>query len=245
MMMNYKVSTRLNQFAARSALLAGVLALTSAAVGFKVLILTGADFSGVGLLAVPAGEAHLVKWSFGLSSLGNYLLLIPLAAVLSSRSDSPAGRWHLLIGVCGMSYLLLGGVGALLLAASWPSGIITYQTAPAIDQEMLAHLIHTRQQATEAIFHGTLQNCLGGLWFAGVALLQPRLPGPLTTLTWLLTLALGLTLFGDIVKAPTATQIGLAATVLFVPLWALYMGYQIGFKPWRLPRDEAAARETQ
>lgn len=246
-MINYKPNTKLHIFVGYTTLLGGLLASASAAIGLNVLSLIATDSTGLGLLALPGGQAHLVTWSFALSCIGNYLLLTPLAIIASQghhEQQLVKQLTRITLGLFGLGYLLLGAVGAALLGASWPENITAYQAASVSEQEQMAALILQQQQQLESNYHGPLQNCLGAIWFAGLAVLYRPLSKPVILITSVLALALGSSFFGGLLTAPITAQLGMAASLLLMPIWALLLGFQMRFTPWQLSPDAVAVPET-
>ena len=68
------------------------------------------------ILALGPASAPILRWSYSLSMIGAYLLLIPLAAWLGSARSTASDPPLRLYTICGLAYLGLGAVGAALLA---------------------------------------------------------------------------------------------------------------------------------
>jgi hypothetical protein len=117
--------------------LAAVAAIISAPLAFGSLVLSLAPvdfdfevFSDLtSFISVGASGANQLRWSMMLDMLGYYLLLAPVAFVLWHWLK-PKGRTRVgFYTFCGLSYLLIGAMGAAILAAVWSPLINAYPGA--------------------------------------------------------------------------------------------------------------------
>lgn len=89
------------------------------------------------VLGLPGVNANLVKGSMLFDMLGYYLLLLPLIFFLREylKEDVLLSK---LSAACGVAYVLIGGIGAAILAVVWPYIITAYKTAGINEQKLLA-----------------------------------------------------------------------------------------------------------
>jgi hypothetical protein len=127
--------------------------------------------------------------------------------------------------LCGLLYLLLGAIGAAILAAVWPALITQYAAAPPQHRDIILVAFTTATTIAEDGFQGVIQNVAGSIWFVGIASLlwvQRRLFAGFTAI---LGLGLLVTTLGTMLDYDVLSLIGLTVTVLLVPLWSIWVGF--------------------
>lgn len=213
------------RFAGALALLAAPLSWLSLVVG---LLAVGWDFDTFGeparLLALGAGAAAQIQWSYWLSSLGSYLLLLPLLIWLhhSLAERNPLFvRWYAL---CGLGYLILGGAGAAILASAWPFLMRAYPEADEATRAQLALLLPFSTALAEGGLQGLIQNIAGGVWWLGLGRLTWPEQRPFGAFNLMIGAALLLTALGNLLGAESLSAVGLIATLLLVPIWSIWAG---------------------
>lgn len=210
--------------AALCALAAGPLALTGLVLGLQ---LAGGDAEAFRdpdfVLALGAGDAGALRASFLLVMLGSYLLVVPLALWLAGRlGDERDWRWRLTT-VAGLGYLGLGAAGSCILAAVWPD--LVRQAADGADRETLVVAFRTATRIAEDGLQGAMQNLAGAVWWTGVGLALRRAGRRrLAGLTLVLAAGSALNTLGALLGVEALTLVGLTATVLLSPVWAVLLG---------------------
>lgn len=211
--------------------LAGLLAMVAgpAALGSLLLGLSavGYDFERFSdpqtILTLGAGGAATLRWSYLLSMLGAYLLLIPAALCLDSihAADHRSARRYTF---AGLIYLLLGALGAATLAAVWPLLITRYGSAGADQQASIEIAFETATTIAEDGFQGIVQNIAGAVWFGGMGTLLWRQRRLLGGFSVAIGVCLALNTIGNLLLIEPLSLIGLTATILLVPLWSIGIG---------------------
>ena len=117
------------------------------------------------MLATGASGADLVRWASFVDLFG-YLLLAPLALHLRQRF-----RHDPLIDlytVAGLAYILIGALGAIMLASTAPQLIRDYASASVTQRESIATTFTTLNQMVSVGFWQTLEGIPGGVWLVGI-----------------------------------------------------------------------------
>src|SRR6187397_1360720 len=73
------------------------------------------------LLILSTGGINLtaVRWSMILDMFGYYLLLLPVIYLLNDWMKERSA-WGNMVTFCGTAYVLIGSIGASILAVVWP-----------------------------------------------------------------------------------------------------------------------------
>ncbi len=199
------------------AVIAGPLAWGSLALGLSAV---GFDFERFSdpssLLTLGAAGAPIIRWSFFLSMLGAYLLLVPLVvwlgATLAAARPGPALTAWCYAG-CGVAFLVLGALGAAILGAVWPALMVAQALA-----------FTTATQIAEDGLQGLVQNIAGGVWLIGSGALLWRQRRVLGGSAVALGVCLLATALGSLLGSEALNILGLTATVLLLPLWGIAAG---------------------
>jgi hypothetical protein len=162
-----------------------------------------ADFERGVTAITTAPRVALLRASMIADMAGFYLLLLPLAVAIYARFAPAWGPWALLGTVAGIAYLLFGGAGAAVLAAS--AGLLLPPRRTAGGKELYLALV-------EAVGRGIwtiLNPFLAGTWWLlmGIMLWSEE------TLLASFVLLVGGTTFLRAVRIP----------VVFVPADAIYL----------------------
>lgn len=212
------------RLAAVCALAAGPLALAGLALGLQ---LAGGDAEAFRdpdfVLGLGVDDAGALRASFLLVMLGSYLLVVPLGLWLAERyGPSSDWRWRLTT-VAGLGYLGLGAAGSCILAAVWPD--LVRQAAEGADRETLVIAFRTATRIAEDGLQGAMQNLAGAVWWTGVGLALRRAGRRrLAVLTLVLAAGSALNTLGALLSVEAFTLVGLTATVLLSPVWAVLLG---------------------
>ncbi len=214
---------------------AGALAVVAAPLTLTGLVLglTLVDFDAEAfreprtVLGLGADAAGTLRASYLLVMLGSYLLLVPAALWLATalgRRDDPVWRTAT---VSGLAYLGLGAAGSAVLAAVWPD-LVERAAEDGADLDTLVVAFSTATRIAEDGLQGVLQNLAGAVWWVlvGLRLLGTRLRG-LAVLTLVLGAASTLNAVGGLLSLDALVLVGLSATVLLGPVWAVWVGISL------------------
>jgi hypothetical protein len=215
-------------FTGVAAILAGLLAIASGVAGAAALgpdVAAGLDPKH--LLEISTGSAGLLRWSLLLDVFGYYLLLAPLAIYLWYSSKSVSRPWVTLFTACGLFYILIGAIGASILAAVLPPLIESYRSASGATREAAGLVLIAFVNAVYQGLWNPLEMVLGGVWWlgSGAIIQHTRLALGITTL--ILGAAAWLDALGAIFELQPLFLVGLCAVLLLIPLWALWFGIDL------------------
>ena len=220
------------RFVGITAILAGLLAIASAifgaaALGTNVGVGTDAEY----LLQVGASGADLLRWSLLLDVFGYYLLLGPLAIYLRYSLKGASLPWISLFTACGLAYILIGAIGATILAAVLPPLIEAYGSASGATREATGVVMIAFANAVYQGLWNPLEMVLGGVWWLGSGTLIWRTRPASGLITLMVGAAAWLDALGAIFELDTLFLIGLSAVLLLIPLWALWFGIDLLRRP--------------
>ena len=204
-------------------ILAGVIALASyclvaASVQYNFEVFTDVSL----MLTMPGVDTALVKWSMITDVLGYYLLLIPALFLLHDglKEETP---WQRVWTAFGGGYILVGAIGAAILAAAWPSLIETYRGNGGAES--------TRQsfETVSTLVYGGLWNLLGmlcgGVWWVATGLLLGKHNRFLSGFTIILGMAALMDGIGGMFRLGAVSEAGLNIYLLLAPVWAIATGF--------------------
>ncbi|MPR36841.1 hypothetical protein [Salmonirosea aquatica] len=209
----------------------GFLTIVSGLLALLCLVLSGIALADhpdafadpVQVLSIPNVSSSLLRWSMLADLMGYYLLLLPVIFWLHQwlKAQTP---WAPLITFCATSYVLIGAIGAIILAVLTPTFLAEY-TAASADGKATVQLIY---KAVVEIVYGALWNTLevllAGAWllFTGFFLTQFG-----RTFRWA-TLLLGmfsiLDGLGEVLGLKTIAEVGLNGYLILAPIWAIWLG---------------------
>lgn len=207
----------------------GTLTILSAVFAFASILLGAIavefeldTFSDPSTILRFSEHHEYAKWSMLFDMIGYYLLLLPVVFYLHARLQQKT-PWASLLTFCGGAYVLIGAIGAAILAAVWPQQMQEYLTATT-DQKVA---LETASVQITGIVYGGLWNILEvllcGIWWIGTGLaLRPDDKALGYT-----TIALGIStildslgnMFGWKVLAETGLNIYLILAIVW-PIWA-------------------------
>jgi hypothetical protein len=230
---------RFQQLAGVSCLLAGACyvggaVLMAAAVNFNLSL----DAFSSTMIAVGPRGAELLRWGLLLDGLGSYLLLAPLALYLWGWLKPENVGLANLYTLSGLAYMLVGAIGAFVLAAALPPLINAYGAASAAQRETLQVVFNTIFNAVYRGLWNPLEVLLLAAWLLGlgpwIARTRPAL-GRLTQLVGLLAL---LDAVGRFLGLEPLFMVGVSVLLALLPLWLLWWGIEL---LRRLPRTAGDA----
>jgi hypothetical protein len=183
------------------------------------------------LLSVGADGASLSRWGMILDMFGYYLPLLPVALFLWRWLGPRNPDWVLFYTSCGLGYILIGAIGAVILAAVHPPLIGAYAQA-SVEQRPALETVFS---AVWNMVYGGMWNILGellaGIWFVGVGLLLRGERRIFSIVTMILGISALLDSLGMILNFEGLALLGLSIYVVLAPIWTLWLGIDLLRKP--------------
>ena len=220
------------RFAALAAIISFPLALasivlTSAAMDFEM----DASMNPVLLLSAGPDGARLLGWGLVLDMFSYYLPLLPAALFLLHWLQPKSPNWVRFYTLCGVGYILIGAIGATILAATYPPLIRAYGQASASQQVVLETIFST---ITDLVYGGLwniLEMLLAGVWFIGIGLLLRYERRIFSVVSIILGASALLDSLGFILGIDAVSSLGLNIFLVLAPIWTLWLGIDLLRKP--------------
>ena len=220
------------RFAGVSAILSFPLALASDALLFRLPINFSPDVATnpAVMLSIGTHGANLLRWGMILDMLGYYLPLLPVALFLQRWLEPKNPYWVRFYTICGLVYILIGAVGAGILAAVSPSLILAYGQASVEQRYVLETIFITMWNM---VFGGMwrLGGTLVGLWFLGIGLLLRDERRIFSIVSMILGASPFLGLLGTFPGMKALFLLGASIFGLLATVWALWLGIDLLRRP--------------
>jgi hypothetical protein len=221
------------RFAALAAIISSTLALGS--IVHVVSGMAAIDFNTdvtfwLSSLSTGADGARELRQGMILDMFSYYLPLLPVALFLWRWLGSRNPNWVLFYTSCGLGYILIGSIGAAILAAVHPPLINAYAQASVEQRPVLETVFSAIGNMVYGGMWGILDTLLVGIWFLGIGLL---LRGE-RRLFSIFSIILGISaLLGSLGVILGIEAIALLAVIygLLPPVWALWLGIDLLRKP--------------
>jgi hypothetical protein len=221
------------RFAALAAIISSTLALGS--IVHVVSGMAAIDFNTdvtfwLSSLSTGADGARELRQGMILDMFSYYLPLLPVALFLWRWLGSRNPNWVLFYTSCGLGYILIGSIGAAILAAVHPPLINAYAQASVEQRPVLETVFSAIGNMVYGAMWGILDTLLVGIWFLGIGLL---LRGE-RRLFSIFSIILGISaLLGSLGVILGIEAIALLAVIygLLPPVWALWLGIDLLRKP--------------
>jgi hypothetical protein len=183
------------------------------------------------MLTLSGVNAEAGRWSMICDMLGYYMLLLPVIYYLYDwmKDKTP---WSNLITFCGLAYVLIGAIGASILAVAYPQALNAYPTATPEMQQ----IIKSNFEFVNSMVYGGMWNLLevlfAGIWwlFTGILLLKSKRKaiGLVSVITGGACVLDG---FSGMIESAALHEITLNVYLYISILWAFWMGVLIYRKP--------------
>ena len=183
------------------------------------------------LLSVGADGASLSRWGMILDMLGYYLPLLPVALFLWRWLGPRNPDWVLFYTSCGLGYILIGAIGAAILAAVHPPLINAYAQASVEQRPVLETVFSAVWNMVYGGMWNLLEVLLAGIWFLGIGLLLRSERRLFSIFSIILAISALLDSLGFIMGIEALALLGVAIYVLLAPTWALWLGIDLIRKP--------------
>jgi hypothetical protein len=207
-----------------TAIVSGILSFTS-----LILFVIGINYNldifsfPVLLLSTEGINPVVLKWSMIADLFGYYLLLLPVIFYLYEWMNMKS-PWRLLYTFSGTSYVLIGAMGASILAFALPPIFFEFQKAGSLQQE---NLKMNFQLLTNIIYGGmwnTLEVIFGGIWWLGIGSILHRWKKVFGYTTMALGAFTLLDALGTISGIKLFSLIGLNVYLILAPIWITWLG---------------------
>ena len=207
-------------------MLSALLALGSMVVGSFAVEFNFDAFTNPTVLLNYSQHHEAAKWSMLLDMLGYYLLLVPVIFYLHEqlRSKTP---WVNVFTFSGLAYVLIGAIGAAILASVWSQQMQRYLTAGA---EQRIALQAALENVTWIVYGGMwniLEVLLCGVWWVGVGYAVKKDFKALGLTTILLGAACLIDGMGNMVGLKTVAEAGLNLYLVLAIVWPAWIGWLI------------------
>lgn len=178
------------------------------------------------LLGMTDANVQLLKWSMIFDMLGFYLLLLPALFYFHQYLRNRTA-WSYLLSWCGSAYILIGAIGAGILAVVFPAYITEYPIATTAQQEII---MRNFDLANHIVYDGmwnTVEVLLAGVWWTGLGIAlrkEQRNFGAVTIVLGAASLADGI---GNIAGIPVLAEVGLNVYLVLGIIWPVWLGVQL------------------
>jgi hypothetical protein len=205
--------------------LSGLLALAS-----LIAVLIAVNFNSdilsdpLLILSTQGISATAVRWSMILDMFGYYLLLLPVIYLLNDWMKERSS-WSNLVTFCGIAYVLIGSLGASVLAVVWPKIIAGYTLANVAEQQILKANFSLINDMVYGGMWNLLEMTFSATWwiFIGLRLLNNKFK----FIGWLSLIA-GIFCLGDATSGVFLIgwlhELSLNAYLLFSIIWTIAIG---------------------
>lgn len=204
-------------------ILSGLLAAACIMVGALAVENDFAAFSDPVRTLLHAHNHALAYWFNVLDLFGYYLLLLPvifhLHQLLKYRSP-----WTPLLTFSGAAYVLVGAIGASILAAVWPPLMQDHLAATGAEQHTIALAFQTITLAVTRGLWNMLEVLFGATWWIGIGWLLRSASRPIAWLTIATGLSTLLDAIGNLFFLPTLAEIGLNLYLVLAIIWPIAIG---------------------
>lgn len=178
-------------------------------------------------------KAELLRWSMIVDLFGYYLILLPLIVLLWTRlerRDAPLARFAAL---SGFGYVIVGAIGAALLAVVDPLLMQRFVEHPA-ERETVRLLYEVVTRGAAIGLWNLLEQLLLAAWLVGTGAL---LRSERRALSWLAFAAAAFALADAAGRMTEITALGTAGAVgtVLLPVFVVWTGVQVLRQPSSWP----------
>ncbi|HEY3429321.1 MAG TPA: hypothetical protein VGK39_01510 [Cyclobacteriaceae bacterium] len=216
-------SERDKKIIAMLTILSGVLALACMVVGLVATRFNAEAFANPALLLeMPHTNPEYIRWFMLLDMFGYYLLLLPIVGYIHRKLEAKTA-WASLISSTGFAYILIGAIGAAVLAVVWPSLMMNYELASIDMKEVYkANFLLTNDFVSKGMWN-TLEVFLCGVWWIGIAMfaIESRALKITTILLGVFCVIDGI---GEVFSLPVVAEIGLNGYLVLAIVWPIWIG---------------------
>ena len=187
-------------------------------------------FSGAMISAGSRG-ANLLRWAMIFDVFGSYLLWAPLALHLWNWLKPKSPGHVTFYTLCGLAYILIGSMGAIVLSAVLPPLMNEYAQASASQRETLQTVFNGFLNAVFLGLWNPLEVFVLGIWLVGLGPRIQRERQGLGIVTRLLGLFALIDSSGRFLDVKTIFFIGSSGLFLLVPIWLIGWAIDLSRNP--------------
>ena len=165
-----------------------------------------------------------LRWFMILDMFGYYLLLLPIVFYVA-RKLAVKTAWSDMFTWLGLSYVLIGAIGAATLAVVWPQMIDSYRHATDGNREVHAMGFLMFNDFVTGGLWNILEVLLGGIWWMATAQLFNNKALKVTTIA--LAIACFADSAGNLFQVHVISEIGLNVYLVLAVIWPVWVGVQI------------------
>ena len=223
---------RFQQLASRTTILAVLCYLISVILLLAVMnySLSLEAFSGA-MISLGSRGASLLRWGMIFDVFGSYLLWGPLALYVWNWLKPRSSNLVTLYTLCGLAYILIGAMGAIVLSAVLPPLMKSYVQASALQRD---HLQTVFDSFLNAVFLGLwnpLEILLLSIWLIGLGpFIQVERPS-LGILTRLLGFSALVDSAGRFLDVQMMFVMGSTGLFGLVPIWLIWWAIDLHRRP--------------
>lgn len=171
-----------------------------------------------------ARAAQALRRSMVLDMFGYYLLLVPAVIWLDRELRPRAGPIATLVTACGFGYVLVGAIGAAVLAAALPHLLTAHAQASASERETIAIVVRASLDTVHGGLWNLLEMLLAGVFWSGAGVLLLRRRPHFAVLTLVLGASAALDGIGSATEIAPLASTSLSVYLVLAPVWALCLG---------------------
>jgi hypothetical protein len=214
---------------------AGIAALVSIVPAFASLLVAMPavdwDFATVAdmMLFLKSGErgAALGRWAMIFDLFGYYLLIAPAVIYVGRALRARSPLWARLFTSSLLAYVLIGAIGAAVLAAALPALMIAHVNAAAAERAAIETVYRAMTDAVYGGLWNLLEEIVAGVGWLGFGWLERSRRPWLGHVTIVLGLACLIDGLGNAVGAKAVADAGLYAYLVLAPIWAAWVGVNL------------------
>ncbi len=218
--------TSFKRITATTTIISGIVALVSLFIVFAAIDFNF-DVFEYPLLFLTAGEKEagpgLLRVGWYLDVFGYYLLLVPATIYLWYWLKPKSPGLVSIYTVFGLFYILIGAIGATILAEAWFPLISAYGQTTGQESVMIEMAFQT---VTSIAFVGLfgMEAFPSGIWWLGIGLILRKERRSLGVTTVVLGIAALLAGIGRVTEINLVETIGLNIYLFMAPIWAIWLG---------------------
>ncbi|MFD1143703.1 hypothetical protein ACFQ4C_21420 [Larkinella insperata] len=211
--------------------LAGLLALACLVLSALTLMNHPSAFADLRqMLGLPDLNVRMLRWSMLLDMLGFYLFLLPAIYYLQNHLRQQTA-WADFITFCGTAYVLIGAIGAAILAQVTPGLLTDYLNATADRQDHIRLLYQTLLQVVYGSLWNLVEVLLGGVWWLLTGWFLRTTSRAFGWTTLVLGAFTALDGLGTLMGQAALASLALNGYFLLAPIWTIWLSVRL----WKIP----------
>ena len=176
------------------------------------------------ILSTAGINVTAARWSMILDMFGYYLLLLPVIYLLNDWMKERSS-WNKMVTFCGIAYVLIGSIGASVLAVIWPKIIAGFSLANVAEQQILKANFSLINDMVYSGMWNLLEMTFAATWWISIGF--QFLKNKFKFIGWL-SIITGIFCVGDATSGVFLIgwlhELSLNAYLLFSIIWAIAIG---------------------